>query len=95
MSGFGIEEEFFLFDRQTGLPAMPSREQTAQLTAITAGGGCTSTEWLTCQVETSTAIPPMAAQHGSHCGASVVRSGTQQTAWAWTQSRSAPPPPDP
>lgn len=58
MSGFGIEEEFFLFDRQTGLPAMPSREQTAQLTAITAGGGCTSTEWLTCQVETSTAILP-------------------------------------
>lgn len=53
---FGIEEEFFLYDRGTGLPAEPSEEQVGALTAITAGGGCTSTEWLACQIETSTKI---------------------------------------
>lgn len=56
VSRFGIEEEFFLIDRQTGLPAAPSQEQAAQLTTITAGGGRTTTEWLTCQVETATAV---------------------------------------
>lgn len=56
MSTFGIEEEYFLVDRRTGLPAIPSREQSRALTAITAGGGRTSTEWLACQMETSTPV---------------------------------------
>ncbi len=56
MSAFGIEEEFFLYDRRTGLPAAPSHDHVSAFTEITAGGGCTSTEWLACQIETSTPV---------------------------------------
>lgn len=56
VSAFGIEEEFFLYDRHTGLPATPSHDQVSALTRITAGGGCTSTEWLACQIETSSPV---------------------------------------
>lgn len=54
MRTFGIEEEFFLIDPDTGLPAAPRRRVYNELMALAGGGGSTHPEFLSCQVERST-----------------------------------------
>lgn len=56
MSTFGIEEEFFLIDQRTGLPAIPDHESIRALHDVRSGGSNTSFEFLACQVESSTPI---------------------------------------
>lgn len=56
MRTFGIEEEFFLIDPETGLPATPRRRVYNELMALDGGGSLTHPEFLTCQVERSTRI---------------------------------------
>ncbi|GAA4383960.1 carboxylate-amine ligase [Brevibacterium pityocampae] len=51
MTTFGIEEEYLLIDRDTGLPASPSPEQTRTLHALEVAGGSATAEWFTCQLE--------------------------------------------
>ena len=56
MTTFGIEEEFLLVDRGTGLPATPAPQQAQSLLDISAGGGKAAPEWLTCQLEHTSPI---------------------------------------
>lgn len=51
MTTFGIEEEYLLIDRTTGLPADPTPAQTRRLHALEVQGGTATSEWLTSQVE--------------------------------------------
>lgn len=55
-AAMGIEEEFLLVDQEQLLPATPTAGQTRVLQEITSGGGTTSQEWLSCQVEHATAV---------------------------------------
>jgi len=56
MSTFGIEEEFFLLNPDTGMPGVPDPVASAALMDIRAGGNSTQSELLACQVETATPI---------------------------------------
>jgi carboxylate-amine ligase len=53
---FGIEEEFFLVDAQSGLPAVPDDRDLETLLNISGGGSHSNKELLTCQIESSTPI---------------------------------------
>jgi carboxylate-amine ligase len=53
---FGIEEEFFLIDRETGMPAVPRRRVYNDLMAVNGGSSPTHPEFLSCQLERSTPI---------------------------------------
>lgn len=55
-AAMGIEEEFLLIDQEQLLPATPTAGQTRILQAIATGGGTTSQEWLSCQVEHASAV---------------------------------------
>lgn len=56
MSTFGIEEEFFLLDPATGLPAAPDTRTREKLMSIRAGSSGSQHELLDCQVEMSTPV---------------------------------------
>ena len=56
MSTFGIEEEFFLLNPDTGMPGVPDAATSAALLDIHAGGNSTASELLACQVESATPI---------------------------------------
>lgn len=53
---FGIEQEFFLINPATGLPAVPRHHVHNELMALRSGGTHTHPEFLACQVENSTPI---------------------------------------
>lgn len=56
MSTFGIEEEFFLLDPATGLPAVPDARTRETLMSIRAGDSRSQHELLDCQVEMATPV---------------------------------------
>lgn len=56
MSEFGIEEEFFLIDRQSLLPVRSSSSVQAIHDVIGANRGSECTEWLPCQIEHSSPV---------------------------------------
>lgn len=61
MSTFGIEEEFFLLDPASGLPAVPDEGTRKRLMSIRAGASESQHELLDCQVEMAT--PVCSASH--------------------------------
>ncbi|WP_411734706.1 glutamate--cysteine ligase [Paeniglutamicibacter sp.] len=56
MNTFGIEEEFFLLDPTSGLPAVPDAKARATLMSIRAGGSRSQHELLGCQLEMATPV---------------------------------------
>lgn len=56
MRSFRIEEEFFLVDAFTGLPQAPSASTNRQLLEITAEGCTTQSEFLPCQIQSSSPL---------------------------------------
>lgn len=56
MSTFGIEEEFFLLDPASGLPAVPDEGTRKRLMSIRAGASTSQHELLDCQVEMATPV---------------------------------------
>lgn len=62
MSTFGIEEEFFLMDPETGLPAAPSEKAREALMSLRAGESSSQHELLDCQIEMATPVCSSAQQ---------------------------------
>jgi carboxylate-amine ligase len=56
MRTFGIEEEFFILNAQTGLPAVPSAAVRAELLSITVKGTTSHGEFLACQLESNSPV---------------------------------------
>lgn len=62
MSTFGIEEEFFLMDPATGLPAAPGQKAREALMSLRAGESSSQHELLDCQIEMATPVCSTAQQ---------------------------------
>ena len=62
MHTFGIEEEFFLLDPATGLPAAPDAKARRALMSLRAGESRSQHELLDCQVEMATPVCSTARQ---------------------------------